>query len=58
MNSCFRVVSEFSYFTPTAFMSCFILAGGCGLDSTGSRQGPVVGCCECVINLRVLVPRS
>jgi hypothetical protein len=20
---------------------------GCGLDSTGSGQGPVVGCCEC-----------
>jgi hypothetical protein len=23
------------------------LAWGCGLDSTGSGQGPVVGCCEC-----------
>jgi alpha-glucosidase (family GH31 glycosyl hydrolase) len=22
-------------------------SGGCGLDSTGSGQGPVVGCCEC-----------
>jgi hypothetical protein len=21
--------------------------GGCGLDWTGSRQGPVAGCCEC-----------
>jgi hypothetical protein len=21
--------------------------GGCGLDSTGSGQGPVAGCCEC-----------
>jgi hypothetical protein len=21
--------------------------GGCGLDSTGSEQGPVTGCCEC-----------
>jgi hypothetical protein len=21
--------------------------GGCGLDSTGSRQGPVAGCGEC-----------
>jgi hypothetical protein len=21
--------------------------GGRGLDSTGSRQGPVAGCCEC-----------
>jgi hypothetical protein len=21
--------------------------GGCRLDSTGSGQGPVVGCCEC-----------
>jgi hypothetical protein len=21
--------------------------GGGGLDSTGSRQGPVAGCCEC-----------
>jgi hypothetical protein len=21
--------------------------GGCGLDSTGSEQGPVAGCCEC-----------
>jgi hypothetical protein len=21
--------------------------GGCGLDLTGSGQGPVVGCCEC-----------
>jgi hypothetical protein len=21
--------------------------GGCGLDSTGSGQGPVVGCCGC-----------
>jgi hypothetical protein len=20
---------------------------GCGLDSTGSVQGPVTGCCEC-----------
>jgi hypothetical protein len=23
------------------------LAWGCGLDSTGSVQGPVAGCCEC-----------
>jgi hypothetical protein len=23
------------------------LAEGCGLDSTGSGQGPVAGCCEC-----------
>jgi hypothetical protein len=23
------------------------LASGCGLDSTGSGQGPVAGCCEC-----------
>jgi hypothetical protein len=23
------------------------LAWGCGLYSTGSRQGPVAGCCEC-----------
>jgi hypothetical protein len=23
------------------------LAGGCGLDSTSSGQGPVAGCCEC-----------
>jgi hypothetical protein len=23
------------------------LGGGCGLDSTGSGQGPVAGCCEC-----------
>jgi hypothetical protein len=23
------------------------LAGGCGLDSTCSGQGPVAGCCEC-----------
>jgi hypothetical protein len=22
-------------------------AWGCGLDSTGSGQGPVAGCCEC-----------
>jgi hypothetical protein len=21
--------------------------GGCGLDLTGSGQGPVLGCCEC-----------
>jgi hypothetical protein len=21
--------------------------GGCGLDSTGSGQGPMSGCCEC-----------
>jgi hypothetical protein len=21
--------------------------GGCGLDSAGSGQGPVAGCCEC-----------
>jgi hypothetical protein len=21
--------------------------GGCGLDSTGSGQGPLAGCCEC-----------
>jgi hypothetical protein len=24
-----------------------ILDWGCGLDSTGSGQGPVAGCCEC-----------
>jgi hypothetical protein len=24
-----------------------IMAGGCGLDSTVSGQGPVAGCCEC-----------
>jgi hypothetical protein len=23
------------------------IAWGCGLDSTGSGQGPVAGCCEC-----------
>jgi hypothetical protein len=23
------------------------LAWGCGLDSTGSGQGPVAGCCDC-----------
>jgi hypothetical protein len=23
------------------------LGGRCGLDSTGSVQGPVAGCCEC-----------
>jgi hypothetical protein len=23
------------------------LAWGCGLDSTGSGQGPLAGCCEC-----------
>jgi hypothetical protein len=23
------------------------LRGGCGLDSTGSGQGPVAGCCDC-----------
>jgi hypothetical protein len=23
------------------------LAWGCGLDSTGSKHGPVAGCCEC-----------
>jgi hypothetical protein len=23
------------------------LGGGCGMDSTGSGQGPVAGCCEC-----------
>jgi hypothetical protein len=23
------------------------LAWGCGLDSTGSGQGPMTGCCEC-----------
>jgi hypothetical protein len=23
------------------------LAWGCGMDSTGSGQGPVAGCCEC-----------
>jgi hypothetical protein len=23
------------------------LAWGCGLDSIGSGQGPVAGCCEC-----------
>jgi hypothetical protein len=23
------------------------MAWGCGLDSTGSGQGPVAGCCEC-----------
>jgi hypothetical protein len=24
-----------------------VLVGVCGLDSTGSGQGPVVGCCKC-----------
>jgi hypothetical protein len=24
--------------------------GGCGLDSTGSGQGPVAGCCECGVS--------
>jgi hypothetical protein len=24
-----------------------ILAGGCGLDSTGSGYGPMASCCEC-----------
>jgi hypothetical protein len=24
-----------------------IFLGGCRLDSTGSGQGPVAGCCEC-----------
>jgi hypothetical protein len=23
------------------------ILGGCGLDSTGSGQRPVAGCCEC-----------
>jgi hypothetical protein len=23
------------------------LAGGCGVDSPGSGQGPMAGCCEC-----------
>jgi hypothetical protein len=31
---------------------------GCGLDSTGSVQGSVAGCCECGDELRVLSPRS
>jgi hypothetical protein len=26
--------------------------GGCGLDSTGSGQGPVAGCCECGDDVR------
>jgi hypothetical protein len=34
------------------------LAWGCGLDSTGSGQGPVSVCCECGDDLRVLAPRS
>jgi hypothetical protein len=25
--------------------------GGGGLDSTGSGQGPVVGCCSCAMEL-------
>jgi hypothetical protein len=43
--------------------------GGCGLDSTGSGQGPVAGCCECgdepsgsctteLLSLQYLVKRS
>jgi hypothetical protein len=28
------------------------------LDSTGSEQEPVAGCCECGDELRVLAPRS
>jgi hypothetical protein len=24
-----------------------VIGWGCGLDSTGSGQGPVAGCCEC-----------
>jgi hypothetical protein len=23
------------------------LSGGCGVDSPGSGQGPLAGCCEC-----------
>jgi hypothetical protein len=23
------------------------LVGGCGVDSPGSGQGPLAGCCEC-----------
>jgi hypothetical protein len=23
------------------------LVGGCGVDSAGSGQGPLAGCCEC-----------
>jgi hypothetical protein len=23
------------------------LVGGCGVDSPGSREGPLAGCCEC-----------
>jgi hypothetical protein len=30
-----------------------ILAWGCGLNSTGSGQGPVAGCCECGDELSV-----
>jgi hypothetical protein len=30
-------------FNHLMYSSCL---GGCGLDSTGSGQGPVVGCCE------------
>jgi hypothetical protein len=32
--------------------------GGCGLDSTGSGQGPVAAAVSEVMNLRVLAPRS
>jgi hypothetical protein len=31
---------------------------GCGLDSTGSGQGPVAAVVSAVMNLRVLAPRS
>jgi hypothetical protein len=34
------------------------LAWGCGLDSTGSGQGPVEAVVSAVMNLRVLAPRS
>jgi hypothetical protein len=58
MNSCFRKVYEFSYFTPTAFMSRFILAGGVDwirLAQDRDRWRAVV---SAVMNLRVLASLS
>jgi hypothetical protein len=35
-----------------------IVWGGCGVDSAGSGQGPLAGCCECDDEPRVLAPWS
>jgi hypothetical protein len=42
------ITDNFIFSILFCFVHIFVYwLGGCGLDSTGSGQGPVAGCCEC-----------